>query len=122
MWWCDGGGNPKSTVRCFRDSEKTGWFGDQRGLSRGVCHPTERTLPRQQLEVQNEDGEKPPPRIRSGFSCGDSRSGSRSSRQGQAGRIREGLQSLRGRILLYARHRSLLEDRRLGSRRGGLGL
>src|SRR5215831_9692092 len=63
-------------VRCFRGVEGLGGFGDEGGL-RGVEFTRQiRTLPRQQLEVRYEDGEKPPTRLRSRFGCGQRWAGS----------------------------------------------
>ena len=53
------------------------------------------------------------PHIRGGARCGVGSTGRRSSRKGQAGRIREGLLPVRRRVLLHPRHRHLHEGRRL---------
>src|SRR5690606_27146089 len=72
------------------------------------------------LEVQYEDGEKPSARH-----CGGSRrdgrcAGGRSSRQGQAGPVREDLLALWCWLLLYAGHGYLHQGRRLRARRSQL--
>src|ERR1017187_5335079 len=100
----------------------SGWRG-ARGSSIGACRTadTEPSHDKQRLEVQDEDGEKPTPGHRGGSRCDDWGAGRRSSRKGQAGPVREDLQSVWCRVLLHPGHRYVLEDRRLGSRRVWLG-
>src|SRR5674476_340939 len=65
-------------------------------------------------------GEKPSPWCRSGSRCDDWGAGRRSCRQGQAGPVREDLQSVWCRVLLHPGHRYVLENWWLGSLRGWL--
>src|SRR5262249_41476760 len=107
------GGTRSRFVWCFRGVEGPDEFWGLKGAFRGCNPPGHRRNPPtgKQLEVRDEDGEKPPPRLRGRFGRGFGWAGSRSSGQGQASRIREGLQPLWRRLLLYAWHRHLLEDR-----------
>src|SRR5450631_1616288 len=96
----------------------SGWRG-ARGSSIGACRTadTEPSHDKQRLEVQDEDGEKPTPRHRSESRCDRWGAGRRSSRKGQAGPVREDLQSVWCGVLLHPGHRHVSEDRRLGPRR-----
>src|SRR5215472_15229833 len=88
-----------------------------RGPSRGAGASCENgTLPRLKLEVQHEDGEKPSPRLGGGSCRSGWGSGCRSSRKGQAGRIREGLQPVWSGLLVRAGDGHVLEDRLLRPR------
>src|SRR5215469_1790402 len=87
------GGNPKSIRLVFSGSGKTRRVLGTKGAFRGCNSPGHRRNPPtgQQLEVRDEDGEKPPPQLRGRVGCGFGWAGSRSSRQGQTSRIRESL-------------------------------
>ena len=107
------GGIPRSPCpgfgACFRSRAVTGTEGDLPGVRstrRRRNPPTN-----DNLEVQNEDGEKSSPRLRSGCGCGCRGAGRRSSRQGQAGPVREDLHALWRRVLLHPRLRHLHQVR-----------
>src|SRR5215211_5253803 len=83
----------------------SGWFrGDQGTFQLGVSAPVKTEPSHYNFGGHDEDGEKPSPRFRGGHRRCCRGTGCRSSRQGQAGRIREGLQYLRGWVLLHPRH------------------
>ena len=89
----------------FRSQAVTGTEGDLPGVRstrRRRNPPTN-----DNLEVQNEDGEKSSPRFRGRYGRDRRGAGRRSSRQGQAGPVREDLHALWRRVLLHPRFRHL---------------
>src|SRR5690349_10203849 len=87
--------------------EKQARFGEQGEVPIGASHWTE-TEPSHDKQFfwrfKNEDGEKPSARHRGGSGRFGRCTGGRSSRQGQAGPVREDLLALRCWLLLHAGH------------------
>ena len=98
----DGGGDPRSCCPDFPWGN-AGRSGDREPLKDAQAFNGDQTLPKANLEVQYEDGQKSSPRLRRRFGCGDWGAGGRSSRKGQAGRIREGRHST-ARVLYIPSH------------------
>src|ERR1700736_6495307 len=101
------GGSPSRPVRGSGSNRRPEYRGERqnvgrqrglRGTLQGAVHPAE-TGPfhRANFGGHDEDGEKPSPRRRGGSGRGCGGAGSRSSRQGPTGRIREDLPSVRRR-------------------------